>query len=219
MNSEFLEFYFCNAQVIKEVKKLVEKYKNEEVSITVTGHCVGAAVATLNAVDIAANGHNKPTGQPDKAFPVTAIVFASPRTGDKGFRQIFEGLKDDLHVLRISNSHDPVPKLPVGFGYVHVGEELEIDSTKSPYLKDGNKCKLVHELEVYLHGVAGTQGSEKEFEFAIDRDISLVNKTTDGLKDEFQVPDHWWIEKNKSMIQEDDGSWKLDDYAPDPPSP
>ncbi|KAJ9168734.1 hypothetical protein P3X46_020227 [Hevea brasiliensis] len=97
-------------------------------------------------------------------------MFASPRTGDRGFKNVFDGLKDDLHVLRIANAHDPVPKVPLDFGYVHIGEQLEIDSTKSPCLKDDTKYKIVHDLEVYLHGVAGTQGSEKEFELAIDRD-------------------------------------------------
>eukprot|EP00250_Pteridium_aquilinum_P016209 c23002_g2_i1 orf=2-1921(-) len=42
-------------QMAMEVKRLLQKYEGEEVSITVTGHSLGAALALLCAYDIAAN--------------------------------------------------------------------------------------------------------------------------------------------------------------------
>ncbi|XP_011015585.1 PREDICTED: phospholipase A1-IIgamma-like [Populus euphratica] len=200
-------------QVLAAVSKLVEQYKDEEISITVTGHSLGAAIATLNALDIVVKGCNKTTGEQNKAFPVTAIVFASPRVGDANFKKLCEG-QEDLHVLRVTNERDIVPNLPLDmppyFSFKHVGEELRIDTRKSPYVKSMDDLGDFHNLELYIHGVAGTQGSEGGFNLEVDRDIALVNKDLDGLKDEYKIPAGWWgIEDNKGMVLGDDGRWKL----------
>ncbi|XVF25672.1 hypothetical protein REPUB_Repub13aG0233800 [Reevesia pubescens] len=208
-------------QVLKAIKEQVDKYyqNEEEVSITVTGHSLGSALATLNAMDIVFNGYNKPTGNSDKSFMVTAFPAASPRVGNSEFKKIFDGL-NDLHLLRIVNSTDPVPNLPISFDYVHVGsEELEIDTTKSTYLKSNANP---HNLDVYSHGVAGVQeNGEFKLEEELDFDNAVVNKHGDCLLDEAKIPIEWWNnEKFKGMVQMDDGHWKFVDSAsvPDPPS-
>ena len=190
-------------------------YKDEDLSITFVGHSMGSAIATLNATDIVFNGYNKIPDQPDKAIPVTAFCLACPRVGDLGFSKVFAELTN-LHVLRINNELDIVPKYPFDIWYSDVGKELVINSTKSTFLKSSlwDVLLTVHQLEVHLHTVAGYQGS-KPFELVINRDKALLNKWADYLDDKYRIVSSWWTEKNKSMVQNDDGTWELKDSEED----
>ncbi|KAF3776794.1 Galactolipase [Nymphaea thermarum] len=145
----------CRDQLLGEVSRIINKYKGEEVSITVAGHSMGSSLAMLLAYDIAELGLNK-IGQ-DEEIPITVYSFAGPRVGNSGFKKRCEEL--GVKVLRIVNVNDPVTKVPGVFlnenfrvlkgvwshaCYVHVGVELALD-----FFKMRNPT-CVHDLESYL---------------------------------------------------------------------
>ncbi|XWS12550.1 hypothetical protein CRYUN_Cryun37aG0099100 [Craigia yunnanensis] len=111
--------------------------REQEINITVTGYSLGAALATLNAMDIVANGYNRPTGNSQKSCMVTAFAYPGPRVGNHDLEEEFKTLGDHLRLLRITNFWDPVHHLPSKFlsDYTRLGEELKIDTSKSDYLK------------------------------------------------------------------------------------
>ncbi|XP_051210369.1 phospholipase A1-II 7 [Lolium perenne] len=196
-------------QVLAEVRKQVEAYKEEKTSITVTGHNLGASLATLNAVDIVANGYNVPGSRPEQTpCPVTAILFASPHVGDDNFKSAFASFPA-LRALHVRNAGDKVP--PADENMDVATAVLHINMDRSPYLNLRlNDDVTRHNLECYLHGLAGDQGDAKDFEMVVDRDVALVNKSADALKDDYPVPANWWAINHKHKVKGVVGRWTFD---------
>jgi pimeloyl-ACP methyl ester carboxylesterase len=94
-------------------------WKRPVTAFTVCGHSLGGALATLLALDAAANA-----GAP---FNVPAVyTYASPRTGDDGFRARYEQL---VHTtFRIVDNVDIVPNLPADPPYKHVASKIKLKS-------------------------------------------------------------------------------------------
>ena len=164
--------YSAREQVLGEVRRLLEKYPNEEVSITLTGHSLGSAMATLSAFDIAETRLN--VRENGEKIHISVFSFAGPRVGNVKFKGRLEkhlGVK----VLRVYNKHDMVPKSPgflineksptwllkfaedidIPWCYTHVGVELELDHKLSPFLNPNANAACAHNLEAHLHILDG----------------------------------------------------------------
>ncbi|KAG5008131.1 hypothetical protein AAZX31_09G222600 [Glycine max] len=172
--------------VRKEIGRILKTYEGENLSLTITGHSLGAALATLTAYDI----KNSFIRQP----PVTVISFGGPRVGNRSFRRQLE--ETGIKLLRIVNSDDVITKVP-GFVfddvdktdddvacnggahvvqrwirkraeevqwllYSEVGKELRLCSRDSPYLR-GVNIATCHDLNTYLHLVDGFVSSTCPF--------------------------------------------------------
>jgi hypothetical protein len=103
--------------------------------VTICGHSLGAAVATLLAVDVAAAV---------PATDLTLYTFASPRVGDATFAA-FCSSEVPVHFL-ITNQPDLVPHLPPL--YEATGTPIDVDSKAFPVVAHSLVC--YHTLTTYL---------------------------------------------------------------------
>lgn len=104
-----------------------------DVRVTVLGHSLGGAMATLGAVDIKRN-----MGKTQ----VDLCTVGGPRTGKVGFRRNFN---DEIPIAyRVTNQFDIVPHVPSAVtGWNHVGEEIEVNG----------QVDNPHSLKAYLAGL------------------------------------------------------------------
>ncbi|CAL9752962.1 unnamed protein product [Musa acuminata subsp. burmannicoides] len=149
----------CREQLLSEVSRLIHKYKDEELSITLAGHSMGSSLALLLGYDLAELGLNRDGLRQE--VPITVYSFGGPRVGNSGFKDRCEEL--GVKVLRVVNVNDPVTKLPGVFlnenfkvlaeryelpwsssCYAHVGVELALDFFKM----ENPVC--VHDLDAYI---------------------------------------------------------------------
>ncbi|KAL1325350.1 hypothetical protein HN51_035412 [Arachis hypogaea] len=192
----------ARTQVLTKVKALLKLYKDENPSVVLVGHSLGASLSIVSAFDLVENGITD--------VPVAAFVFGSPQIGNKAFNERVKSF-NNLRVLHVRNVIDVIPHYPGRLlGYEYTGVELEIDTRKSPNLKDSKNPSDWHNLQAMLHVVAGWNGKHGEFKLRVKRSLALVNKSCEFLKDEYRVPGLWWVEKNKGMVKRDDGEWVLD---------
>uniref|UniRef100_A0A803LIF2 Fungal lipase-type domain-containing protein n=1 Tax=Chenopodium quinoa TaxID=63459 RepID=A0A803LIF2_CHEQI len=124
-----------------EVSRILELYQDKQpLSITITGHSLGAALATLAAYDI------KTTF--DRAPLLTVISFGGPRVGNQSFRSLVD--KQGTKILRVVNPSDLITKVPGSCGGSHFGFG-EVES-RSPSNNSGSK-KLNQLAELCLNWI------------------------------------------------------------------
>ncbi|XP_059669362.1 phospholipase A1-IIdelta-like [Cornus florida] len=192
----------AQTQVLSTITKLMELYKHENISLIFTGHSLGGVLAALSAFNVVE------TGVVADHVRVGAFVFGCPKLGNKVFIDKLKALQN-LRILHVRNVLDLVPNFPLTVpGYEpYAGIELQINSNDSPFLKDSFSPWDWHNLQGMLHVVAGWNGKGGKFELKVKRSLALVNKSSNFLKDKYQVPESWWVEKNKGMVLDKDGDW------------
>lgn len=186
--------------VVDEVHRLVDLYKGESLSISVTGHSLGAALAVLVADELTTTKAATTALPPP---PVAVYSFGGPRVGNRSFANRI-GAKN-VKVLRVVNSQDVITRMPgmlvsegvderlreVGvpdrvlddWAYWHVGAELRVHTKMSPYLKPDADVSCCHDLEAYLHLVDGFLASNCPFRENAKRSlVKLLHEQGSNVK-------------------------------------
>lgn len=114
--------------VHQRVRAEVGALQDRGQSLWVTGHSLGAALATLFAARL--------RFEEDK--PVWGLyTFGQPRTGDRDFARAFDTDSKDL-TFRFVNNSDVVPRVPPRTGlYSHVGTFLYFDRERALHADPG----------------------------------------------------------------------------------
>ena len=114
--------------------------------VTVCGHSLGGALATLLALDLTANG-KAPFNRP------AAYTYASPRTGDSSFAATYNQAVTNSN--RIANRLDIVPQLPPAPLYEHVAAPYELNPIQflppPPKVLVNESLQCEHSLNTYLY--------------------------------------------------------------------
>lgn len=95
--------------------------ENQGYQIYITGHSLGAALATLFGFLYSHETSNQ----------ITVVSFASPRVGNSGWQNAFEA-KENLTHYRISNDRDIVTAFPM-YKYKHVGKNIRLRETQCDF--------------------------------------------------------------------------------------
>ncbi|EAY80693.1 hypothetical protein OsI_35875 [Oryza sativa Indica Group] len=152
----------CRNQLLSEVTRLIDKYKHDDVSITLAGHSMGSSLAILLGYDLAELGLNRGgRGGRGGAIPITVFSFGGPRVGNLEFKRRCDEL--GVKVLRVANARDPVTRMPgvvlneaaarvfrvelpwSKACYTHVGVEVALDFFKASH------AACVHDLDAYIN--------------------------------------------------------------------
>lgn len=120
----------------------------------VSGHSLGAALATLLALDIA-------LAVPELQPSLQVYVYASPRVGNPDFARSYAKLLPNS--FRISNLADPIPTMPptrLRAEFVHIGEEWA-------FLSQGGDILPNHIVDTYRRAVNAEAESNQTRNFPL----------------------------------------------------
>ena len=135
-------------------------------SVTVCGHSLGGALATLLTLDVGLNTLCKAP---------TVYTYASPRTGDHTFANFFNAAIASSY--RIANRQDLVSKLPplLPLTYEHVNTEYDLNP---PYGAIAETIACMHHLTTYLWLMDQLAGTHS---YPLDPDCAASPAAPEGI--------------------------------------
>jgi len=139
-----------------DVFKLISSIQPD--NIFLTGHSLGAALATLCAFDMKYHEHQI-------IYNTVIYTFGSPRVGDIAFATNYNKMVSGSN--RVQNIYDPVPRFPTEYqGYLHVNDEVLIDKNmceiNAPAPTNYVADILQHPISVYISLIQGLMSSNTQ---------------------------------------------------------
>jgi predicted lipase len=122
-------FYNCYKAVRNDVMQFVRKHEH----VLITGHSLGAAIASLLAVAIALDTH----------VDLSIATFGSPRVGDNAFVNLFNSLIKDS--VRVVHEFDIVTRVPKA-GFNHVDTLLHLNDNGQKVGRFRSACNFLRDL-------------------------------------------------------------------------
>jgi len=121
-HSGFQRAYGTIAETIRtSVGDLLQQ--NPGMTVTLTGHSLGAAMAILSAVDLVDSGVVP-------AQAVQVFSYGQPRVGNQAFANFYDSL--GVRTFRVTNRQDPVAIIPPRIiGYRHHAQEFFVDDPEA----------------------------------------------------------------------------------------
>ena len=115
-------YNYLKSDLLNNLVYLSNKYETNKISIT--GHSLGAAEATLFTYDILNDYHNYNI--------INFYNFGSPRVGNSAFVKSFSSFS--VPSFRVTHYFDIVPHVPEEFlGYLHISNEIWYNEENSKY--------------------------------------------------------------------------------------
>ncbi|KAH9747941.1 Lipase 3 domain-containing protein [Citrus sinensis] len=225
----------ASEQVMQELDRLVNFFRGrgEMVSLTLTGHSLGGALALLNAYEAEISFSD--------VF-INVISFGAPRVGNLAFKEKLNELGTQL---KLDKCRSPYLKDDTDFSGRHnlelyLGKNCSAtvvpcySCTQPLDLNGPHPSKWIQRLNatvvryhsctvagsLNLHLLDGFLSRKAKFRRNARRGLALVNKSSDMLIEELKIPEFWYQLPYKGLVLNKCGRWVKPGREPeDIPSP